>query len=294
MIRTAFRAPTFPAGVDVLTVELSETKGQAANVVLTLVPSAGTQRGIRSAKIGGRVVLVLPVDVVNNQPLLDWGFCDEAQALPGWAKPDQECDAAFRNIRAGIGGVPISYRFAVAPGSAADVILGFCESHWAQAGQRPILCRVEGAKSQTVDPIAKWGQHKPGALRFSGRDANGDGRLEINVWPGPGAPDRNPILNAIWIFCAQQQPPMDQVIAGTANDAARYYVDVGGKKDQSILPPGKLEFPVQIPAGGKQRLTFLVACPGSSAPLPTQSQWNDASLLRAARDVWRDWDASRP
>ena len=145
MTRTAYRAPVFPAGLDVLTVELSETKGTATDVLLTLVPSVGTQLGMRCARIGGRVVLVLPSEVVDHQPLLDWGFCDEAESLPGWGKPNEKCDAAFCNIRAGMGGVPIIYRFAVAPGSSADVVLGLCESHWAEAGQRPLVCRVEGA-----------------------------------------------------------------------------------------------------------------------------------------------------
>ncbi len=289
MTCTAYRAPVFPAGLDVLTVQLSETKGTATDVLLTLVPSVGTQLGMRSARIGGRVVLVLPSEVVDHQPLLDWGFCDEAESLPGWGKPNEKCDAAFCNIRAGMGGVPIIYRFAVAPGSSADVVLGLCESHWAETGQRPLVCRVEGADSQTVDPVAKWGQHKPGVLAFSARDANGDGRLEIRVRPAPGAADRNPILNAIWIFPPAQTPPLDQVLAGTSNDAARHYVDVGGQNDQSIFPPSKMEFPLQLAAGAKQQLTFLVACPGSSIPLPSQNAWNPETLLHAAHDVWRDW-----
>ncbi len=289
MTRTVYRAPVFPAGVDVLTVELSETRGTATDVLLTLIPSVGTQLGRLSARLGGRAVLVLPSEVVDHQPLLDWGFCDEAAALPGWCKPSEKCDPAFRNIRAGMGGVPIIYRFAVAPGGSADVVLGLCESHWAEAGQRPLLCRVEGAESQTVDPVAKWGQHKPGLLAFSARDANGDGRLEISVRPAPGAADRNPILNVIWIFPPTQTPPLDQILAGMSNDAARHYVDVGGDNDQSIFPPSKMEFPLHLAAGAKQQLTFLVACPGGSAPLPSQNAWSPDRLLRAARDVWHDW-----
>jgi hypothetical protein len=80
-------------------------------------------------------------------------------------------------------------------------------------------------------------------------------------------------------------------MAGQLNDTALYYVDVGGTKDQSIYPPGKMEFPLHLAAGGTQELTFLVACPGGDAPIPSRSEWSPEKLLRAARDVWRDWPA---
>ncbi len=291
LTRTVYRAPVFPAGVDVLTVSLEETKGIATDVLLTLDPSAGTKLGQRTARIGGRVVLVLPQEIVDDQPLLDWGFCDESTSLPGWAKPQGNCDPAFRNIRAGMGGVPIVYRFGVTAGSSASVVLGLCESHWADPGKRPVVCRVEGAESQTVDPVAKWGQHQPGVLAFAARDANRDGRLEISVRSAAHAADQNPILNAIWIYAPDKAPSEDQIMAGTSNDMAQYYVDVGGENDQSIFPPGKMEFPVELAAGDTQRLVFLVACPGSSAPMPTHSRWTPDTLLRAACDVWRDWKA---
>jgi hypothetical protein len=172
------------------------------------------------------------------------------------------------------------------------VVLGFCESHWASAGQRPVIARVEGAPPQEIDPIARWGRHRPGAIPFAARDADSDGRLDVAVLPRPGAPDQNPILNVIWIFPAGDPPALDKLLAGQLNDAAQYYVDVGGQKDQSIYPPGKMEFPVHLEAGATQELTFLVACIGGEAPVPSTSTWDAANLLRAARDVWRDWPAA--
>jgi hypothetical protein len=197
-----------------------------------------------------------------------------------------------------MGGVPIVYRFAVPAGSQATVVLGVCESHWQAAGQRPLRCRVEGAEDQTVDPVAKWGVHQPGLLSFAARDADQDGKLTVTVRPAPHAPDQNPILNAIWIFGAGETPDLAKVLAGQLSDAAQYYVDVGGTPDQSIYPPGKMEFPLHLAAHGTQELMFLVACPGASAPVPGQSDWNARTLIRAARDVWRDWpqltDSPRP
>lgn len=292
MTRTMYRAPIFPGGVDVLRVQLKELQGKPLEAVLTLDASTGTQLGQRTARIGGRTVLVLPREVSGTQALLDWGFSDEAVSLPGWARPAKECDAAFRNIRAGMGGVPIVYRFTVPAGSQATVILGLCESHWSAAGHRPLRCRVEGAPEQAVDPVAKWGQHQPGLLVFDARDENGDGKLVVSVLPGVHAPDQNPILNVIWIFPAGEPLDPGMVLAGQLNDAAQYYVDMGGQKDQSIYPPGKMEFPVHLAAGETQELTFLVACPGGDAPVPSTSAWDAAKLLRAARDVWRDWPAT--
>ncbi len=289
LICTAFRAPAFPAGIDVLTVRLEETQGKAADVLVALDLPEGTIMGRRTVRLGGRTILTLPAETTRDQPLRDWGYADEASTLRGWAKPAKKCDPAFANIRAGMGGVPIVYRFTVTPRSAAKVMLGFCESHWAERGQRPVSCRVEGADPLTVDPVAQWGQHQPGLLVFDARDQNGDGRLDVVVRPGPNAPDRNPILNAIWIFPPGETPSAEKLMAGDLSAAAIHYVDVGGDNDQSIYPPGKLEYRVTLAAGDAAELTFFVACPGGSAPIPDIDTWTSESLRRAARDVWRDW-----
>jgi len=161
LIRTAFRAPAFPSGVDVFTVRVEEARGQPAEVMLGLDLPANATIGLRTVRLGGRIVLTLPAESLADRPMRDWGYCDEATSLPGWAKPAVKCDPAFRNIRAGMGGVPIMYRFAVDPKSEATVVLGLCESHWAEAGQRPLSCRVEGAAAQTVDPLASGGSTSP-------------------------------------------------------------------------------------------------------------------------------------
>lgn len=288
---TAYRAPIFPAGVDVLSVRIEETEGKEASPRLSIELPAGSKAGSRSVVLGGRTILALPRAHRAEAKLLEWGYDDEATSLPGWARPEVECDPAFRNIRAGLGGVPILYRFSVAPGSAANVVLGFCESHWSAAGQRPVIVRVEGAASEELDPIARWGQHRPGAIHFAARDANSDGQLEIAVLPRPGAPDLNPILNVIWIFPPGPAPSLDAVISGKLNAQALRYVDVGGEKDQSIYPPGKVEYVVKIGPKASETLDFLVACPGGSAPAGERSTWTPESLLEAARAVWKDWKA---
>ncbi|MDH7570194.1 MAG: hypothetical protein QHJ73_11485, partial [Armatimonadota bacterium] len=205
---------------------------------------------------------------------------------PGWGRPVGECDPAFRSIRAGMGGVPILYRFTVPPNSAARVALGFCESHWAEAGQRRLVCRVEGAAPQELDPVARWGQHRPGVLLFDARDENGDGRLEVGVLPHLSSPDQNPILNAIWIFPPGSKLNVAELVAGRLGSLALLAVDVGGKGDQTLFLPGKLEYEVALPAGGSQEITFLVACPGATVPSRPGTAWNLEALRRAAVEVW--------
>lgn len=286
---TAFRAPVWPAGLDVLTVRLEETAGQETPVQVSLALPETVRLGLKTVTIGGRAVLSLPEGTRVSQAMRDWGWADDAVALPGWARPAVECDPAFRNIRAGMGGVPIHYHFKVAPEARVKVALGFCESHWSNAGQRPVICRVEGAPPQEVDPLARWGRHRPGAVAFAGSDANRDGTLDVSVLPKPGAPDQNPILNAIWLFPADATPDLEQVVAGKLNAVASRYVAVGGGNDQSLYAGGRVEYALKLAARGTKELTFLVACPGSSVPPPDQRAWTVEKLRQSAAEVWRDW-----
>ena len=286
---TAFRAPVWPAGLDVLTVRLAETAGQETPVQLSLTLPETVRLGLKTVTLGGRAVLGLPAGTSVSQTIRDWGWADDAVALPGWAKPAVDCDPAFKNIRAGMDGVPILYHFKVDPKAKLNVVLGFCESHWSQAGQRPVICQVEGAPPQEVDPLARWGQHQPGAVVFAASDANGDGTLDVSVLPKPGAPDQNPILNAIWLFPAGASPNLEQVVAGKLNAVAQRYVAVGGDNDQSLYAGGRVEYALKLPAHATQELTFLVACPGSSVPPPDQTTWTPEKLRQSAASVWRDW-----
>ena len=291
--RTAYRAPVWPSGLDVLILRLEETAGREQPVQLSLVLPDSARVGSRTVAVGNRAVVALPAEARSSQTERDWGYDDDATALPGWGKPAVACDPAFANIRAGMGGVPIHYRFKVVPKAAATVVLGFCESHWATSGQRPMICQAEGEPAQPLDCIAKWGQHQPGALQFAARDFNGDGELEVSVLPQPGAPDQNPILNVLWVFPASEELNLDQVLKGRLNAVARYHVDVGGDKDQSLHAGGRALYTLKIPAKGTHELTFLAAAKGGSVPAPDKTAWTVAKLRRAALEVWKDWPKSR-
>lgn len=286
---TAFRAPAFPAGVDVLTVRVEEKANRPAQVRVALDLPPQVKIGLTTARIENRIVLSLPLETLSLQAVRDWGYCNETTAMPGWAKPEGPADPAFANIRAGMGGIPILYRFKVEPRGQVLVVLGLCESHWDRPRIRPILCEVEGAPPQQVDPIAKWGRHKPGVLLFRARDIDGDGQIEVAVRPVSGAADRNPILNVIWVFPPQKPPDLNKLIAGQLNQTALRYVDVGGPNDQCFYQIDRLEYPVSLPAGGIKEMTFFVACPGGSAPIPETTSWTPELLRQAAREVWQAW-----
>jgi len=233
-------------------------------------------------------VLALPKDPQPLRRERSWGALGGDVSMPGWGRPDRDCDPAFRNIRAGMGGVPIIYRFAVPPGAKRTVVLGLCESHYSQAALRPQLLYVEGAPRAEIDPIATWGHNVPGCLTFDAVDANGDGRLQIVAAPHPRAPDRNPILNVIWVFLPDVYVDVNEVVRGKLSSVAEYYVDVGGEKDQSLYEGGSLTYDMTLPAGARRELMFLVAGPGSSVPNPETMAWTAASLRQAAEDVSSD------
>ncbi|MGQ9697226.1 MAG: hypothetical protein ACUVRO_04455, partial [Armatimonadota bacterium] len=199
---TAFRAPAWPSGFDVITVRAEETANKPAKVTLRISLPDAAAVGRQTVSIGGRAVLALLEQPTITREARDWGYDDEAQSLPNWGTPEVECDPAFRNIRAGLGGVPIHYRFKVERASALQVVLGLLESHHTASGQRVQVCKVEGAPSVTVDPLAKWGRHRPGALVFKAADENRDGWLDVDILPAAGSPDQNPILNVVWLFSA--------------------------------------------------------------------------------------------
>lgn len=289
VLTTAFRSPTFPAGTDVVTVQITNTSSGSQRLSVTVPLPDGARPGRRTVMYGGRVILALPMEIDTRGQMRDWGSDDDSTPMLGWGRPDVDCDPAFRNIRAGLGGVPIIYKFSVQPGSSHDVVLGFCESHWEVAGQRPFVCSVEGASPVTLDPLARWGRHKPGAILFQARDVNNDGKLVVSVLPGPGAPDPNPILNAVWIFPAGTKPNIDQVIRGRMNDLATRYVDVGGTNDQALFAADDITYELEIPAGGSRELVFLAGAAGGSAPMPGKTAWTYETLRRAALEVNRDW-----
>lgn len=292
LTQSAYRAPIWPSGVDVLEATASNDGDSPTTVQLELVVPEAMQVGETVGSIEGTPSVVLPDGLQAVREEREWGCTGGLSALPGWARPERPCDPSFRNIAAGMGGVPIKYRFAVKSGTMCSVVLGFCESHHPGPGVRPVIASVEGAEERSIDPNTSWGRHVPGVARFDAADADGNGRLEVTVAPHPHAGDRNPILNVLWIFDRSTNIDEEKLIAGELNDRARYFVDVGGENDQLLYKPGNVRFVLELQPKEQRDFLFLVRSPGCRY-LPDMSLglWNQKTLRKAAADVWKDrWE----
>jgi hypothetical protein len=290
--QSAYRAPIWPSGVDVLEALLANTGQSPTKVQLEVAVPEEMELGEFIGTVKGQPSLALPAGLQPVREERAWGCTGGGAALPGWASPNVQCDPAFRNISAGMGGVPITYRFAVEPGAKRTVVLGFCESHHTSAGVRPVVALVEGEKNRSIDPVDAWGQHVPGVVRFDAADVNRDRRLEVTVAPHPRASDQNPILNVLWIFDPDVPIDNNKLIAGGLNNLAQRYVDVGGKKDQGLYKQGNLKYVIELGPEQQREFFFLVRSPGCrSVPDPSLGLWDKSSLRKAAADVWRDhWE----
>lgn len=289
LTQTVYRAPIWPAGVDVLTARIEKAGAGASAVRLDVVLPDDAGGGECLCVVHGRPVVALPLDIEAKREMKAWGCTGGASAMPGWARPNTKCDPAFSNIGAGMGGVPIEYRFAVTPGEGRTVVLGLCESYWGQAGRRPLEIRVEGAPKAQIDPVAVWGQHTPGCLEYDARDENGDGCLSVAVHPHPNASDKNTILNVLWIFAPDAALDLEAVKAGAKSADAEYYVDVGGENDQTLYKDGPFSYEVEAVDGEPLELTFLLAACGGAVSKPGTGSWTPGAMYKAAADVWRDW-----
>ena len=287
----AFRAPTFGQPADALRAEVTNRSAEPAQARLVLSsPALSLDATLTEAGLGAgpRLLVSLPAYVRPALPEREWG-CRSGQPLPAWASPSEPCDPAFRNIRVGFNGEPVAYTFRVTPGARATVVLGLCESHWAEPAQRPLLLRVEGAAERPCDPVGEWGRHVPRCLRFDAADTSNDGRLDVAVLPGAGAADRNTILNAIWVFPPEMQVDLDAVKRGELSTAATCYVDVGGAKDQSLYTAGDVIYDLTLQPGAQEELTFLVAGHGVSAPRGPETHAAADRLLAQTEGLWTAW-----
>lgn len=287
-----FRAPTYPTANDVIRATVTNHAGDATKATLVVDHTASGPDFTLSAEAllaRDRRLIGLPAYAEPTLPMNDWGLASNAGPIAGWARPDEPCDPAFRNISVGWRGEPITYRFKVEPNAGRTVILGLCESHWTEPERRPLILQVEGAADLRVDPIGEWGQHVPKCLPFQAKDVNGDGWLTVTSITPPDAPDRNSILNVIWLFPANAAEDPEAVKRGERSEAAEYYVDLGGERDQSLYTVAEIPYHLELQPGEERALTFVVATQGGPASEGPQTPVEADRLLANAEGLWREW-----
>jgi hypothetical protein len=289
-----FQAPTDPRSCDAIRATV-RNRSQAATKARLVLAQESSAQGLTLSpsglNAGARGLIALPKYAKPTLPMNAWGLASGASPLPGWASPNEPCDPAFRNIRVGWRGEPITYRFRVEPKGGRTVVLGVCESHWDIPKQRPLILQVEGAADVHVDPIADWGRHVPRCIGFQARDMDGDGMLTVASVAPADAPDRNSILNAVWVFAANAVEDLEAVTRGERTTAAEYYVDCGGEKDPSLYAVGDIAYNLDLPAGASRTLAFLVACAGASAPDGLADEGAADRLWGQTKALWDEWFA---
>ncbi len=94
----------------------------------------------------------------------------------------------------------------------------------------------------------------PFVLTYPAADRDRDGWIAVTSVAAPGSPDQNSIVNVLWLFdesVAKNLSPQD-ILLGKANQAARCYVDCGGRADAP--GPATLDLRLSLPPNGSATL----------------------------------------
>ena len=153
---------------------------------------------------------------------------DRGSTNQNWADPKTPCEAAFRGIAVAMGD-SVQYRIRAARGEKYTVVLGLCEGWHAKPGQRVLDLVIEGKTRKTVDMVAQYGRNVPVLFPFEARDESGDGWIDVAVKAAAGSPDRNTILNVLWVFQGDA-PPVAELLTGKSSHPTLAHVSCGTEK----------------------------------------------------------------
>ena len=86
-------------------------------------------------------------------------------------------------------------------------------------GQRILTLQIEGKPLRTVDMVAEKGRNQPEVFAFPARDENGDGWVDVAVGAAENSPDKNTILNTLWVLRSDATPYLQELLAGRSSRA---------------------------------------------------------------------------
>ncbi len=195
------------------------------------VPIACTERRRGAEGLVAEAFTIIPPRAAPSAFPAARGRIQRSGGLNGtryWASPPAGTDPAFRAVAWGTNR-PIRYRVQVPPGSSRLVALGFCEPYKGTRRARLESLEVEGAPARVVDPMPDGQRNAPSVHLFTGKDADRNGWLTIEVHAAPESPDPNVILNAFWIFPSGAAVTPGDVISGAARRSAELVHECGSE-----------------------------------------------------------------
>ena len=153
----------------------------------------------------------------------------------GWASPSAGVDPALRDVAIG-NGHAVQYRFKAGKAARYNVVFGLCEGWHAKPGQRILTLQIEGKSLRTVDMVAEKGRNHPDMFSFPARDENGDGWIDVAVAAAENSPDKNTILNTLWVFSGEDAPAKEELLAGRSARPPLAHVDCGSDSASNQTP----------------------------------------------------------
>jgi hypothetical protein len=293
--KTAFTAESSQGACDVLQVELLNPKrsGQEVQFAVRFGPGSArvTESGLTMEATRGIAAYLSKewcqglsrTAVRVRKPVL--GYVGSRNVLRNWASPADGVIEAFRDAAVGWNRRPIQFRFPAQSDQVYTVVLGLCEGYWDVPGKRLLDLQVEGDKPLTVDPVELSGENKPMLLQFLGRDRNRDGAVDITVAANRDSPDRNAVLNAIWVF---EGPPtvemMGTNLLTAEHDHSALYHVACGKPDVQMAGGSDGLIRLSVPSFG--RASFTLILPWQDQNDPACLHTDPGELFERTRSRW--------
>lgn len=174
----------------------------------------------------------------GTQPKKRWLRVDSQTVSTGWATPPSDWDPAFRDIAVGYNQA-VHYRIPALGKEALTLVAGICEGWHAEPGKRILQIEIEGRCVRTLDPVRDHGKNNPVLIPFEARDENGDGYVDFTVAAAPESPDKNTILNLLWVLPKGTIPDLDGLRAGRAPRGVFTKIPCGAA--EGGMGPGRMD-----------------------------------------------------